>query len=85
MCMALTHRFQILLDEGRYQRVAAVAARRKVSVAVVIREAIDRGVVDSDAPRSAAARDILDAPPMAVPEKVDDLLQEIDVLRSRRA
>ncbi len=37
-CM-LDHRLQILLDEERYQKVEA--SRRAISVAAVIREAID--------------------------------------------
>lgn len=85
MCMSLTRRFQILLDEDRYQRVADLAARRKVSVATVIREAIDRGLPDSDARRRAALRGLLDAEPMPVPERVEDLLAELDDARGRRA
>lgn len=81
----MTRRLQILLDEERYQRVARLAEARHVSVAKVIRDAIDRGLPDSDARRSAAALDILNAPPMEVPERVEDLLAELDEIRSRRA
>ena len=82
MCM-LERRLQILLDEARYQRVAAVAKARGVSVASVIREAIDRGVPSEDARRTAAARTLLDAPDMPVPG-LDELRGELDQLRSRR-
>jgi len=45
-------RLHLLLDEARYQRVAAEARRRGVSVASVIREAIDRGLSAPGAGRS---------------------------------
>lgn len=38
---ALDRRLQLLIDEDRYARVAAEAARRGASVSAVIREAID--------------------------------------------
>ena len=79
MCM-LERRLQILLDEERYRRVAAAAQRRGVSVARVIREAIDAFVPGSDAKRGAAARRILDAPLMPVPD-VEEFRKELDVLR----
>ena len=40
MCM-LTRRLQVLLDEERYARLAAQAARTNLSVAAVVRAAID--------------------------------------------
>lgn len=83
MCM-LERRLQILLDEERYRRVASVAKRRGVSVASVIREAIDAFVPGSDAKRLEAARRILDAPLMPVPD-VEDFRKELDELRGRRA
>ena len=46
MCMPMERRLQILLDEERYARISAAAKRRGVSVATVVREAIDRGVLD---------------------------------------
>ena len=80
----LTRRLQVLLDDKRYRRLEAAARRRRVSVAAVVREAIDR---DLDAPaldRSAAGRRFLAAPPMEV-GSVDDLLTELDQIRGRRA
>ena len=62
-----------------------MAARRNVSVASVIRDAIDHGLAEPDARRRAAARDILQAPAMEVPTDVDDLLAELEELRGRRA
>ena len=83
MSMPLEHRLQILLDDERHRRITAVARERGVSVATVVREAIDRGVVDGASERRAAGRRLLDAPDMPVPE-VAELLGELDELRGRR-
>lgn len=82
--MALDRRLQLLLDEERYRRVAELAGQRGTSVAAVIREAIDRGLPSPDRRRRAAARRVLDAEPVEVPD-VPDLLAELEQLRSRRA
>jgi ABC-type thiamine transport system ATPase subunit len=83
MCMSLDRRLQLLLDDERYRRVAGLAQQRGTSVAAVIREAIDRGLPSPERQRAAAARCILDAEPMPVPD-VDALVQELDELRARR-
>jgi hypothetical protein len=83
MCM-LDHRLQILLDDARYERISAVARERGVSVATVVREAIDRGVADPSDSRRSAGRRILEASDMAVPY-VAALGEELDALRARRA
>jgi len=71
-------RLQILLDEGRYRRVAAEAKARKTSVAAVIRDAIDRALpVDLDAKRRAAD-ELLAADPIPVPDDPMDLKREIE-------
>jgi hypothetical protein len=80
----LDHRLQILLDEGRYARITTVARERGVSVATVVREAIDRGVADPSDSRRSAGRRILEAADMAVPDPVV-LGEELDALRARRA
>lgn len=80
----LEHRLQILLDDERHARITEVARERGVSVATVVREAIDRGVADPSDRRRAAARRLLGAPDMEVPEP-GDLSEELDGLRSRRA
>ncbi|HEX5852261.1 MAG TPA: hypothetical protein VFY36_04135 [Solirubrobacteraceae bacterium] len=82
--MALEHRLQILLDDERHQRIQAVARERGVSVATVVREAIDRGVSNPDARRRAAGRRLLDATDMPVPDP-SGLRDELEQLRSRRA
>ena len=82
MCM-LDHRLQILLDGERHARITSVARERGVSVATVVREAIDRGVADPSDRRRAAGRRLLDAPDMDVPD-VGELRGELDALRGRR-
>jgi hypothetical protein len=82
--LMLEHRLQILLDDERHSRITAVARERGVSVATVVREAIDRGVVNPEDRRGAAGRRLLQAPDMAVPEPAE-LIEELDSLRARRA
>jgi hypothetical protein len=82
MSMPLEHRLQILLDDERHRRITAVARERGVSVATVVREAIDRGVVEAAGRRQAAAQRLLDAPDMAVPD-VEALREELDELHER--
>ncbi len=84
MHMSLDRRLQILIDGERHERITQLAAERGVSVATVVREAIDRGLPATDARRRAAGQAILDAEPMPVPD-VPELLEELDELRSRRA
>jgi hypothetical protein len=82
--LMLEHRLQILIDDERHARITAVARERGVSVATVVREAIDRGIGSTAGRREAAARHLLDAPDMVVPD-VDELKSELDALRARRA
>lgn len=83
MCM-FERRLQVLLDEARYQRVAAEAKHRGVSIGYVIREAIDRGLPATGAMRHAAAERILAAPDMPVPSDPSELRSELEQLRGRR-
>lgn len=75
---------QLLLDEERYARVDALARERGVSVARIIREAIDKAVGGRSAVRSASARRLLEAEDMPVPDAAG-LREELDDLRARRA
>ena len=84
MSMSLDHRLQILIDDERHRRISAVAQERGVSVATVVREAIDRGLASPASRRQAAGRRLLDAPDMTVPEP-QELRAELDALRGRRA
>ena len=79
----LTHRLQVLIDDERLARLAAEADRRKVPVAVVVRDAIDAAYPTDHAARQAAAARILAAEPMPVPE-LAELRIELDDLRGRR-
>jgi hypothetical protein len=81
MCM-LDHRVQILLDEDRYQRVTQIAARRGVSVAAVIRGAIDQLPADAEQRRTAIAA-IRAAEPMPVPAEPAALRRELDAAHGR--
>lgn len=80
----LDRRLQVLLDERQHRRVAAVARERGVSVATVVREAIERGLAAPESDRRAAGRRLLDAPDMAVPG-AEGLREELEALRGRRA
>lgn len=83
MSMSFDRRLQILLDQARHDRLVAIAHERGVSVATVVREAIDRGLPDLSERRQKAARRLLEAPDMPVPA-ADGLLAELDELRGRR-
>jgi hypothetical protein len=80
----LNRRLQVLLDEERYRRLEAVARRRRVSVATVVRDAIDHDLDSPAMVRAAAGTRFLEAPPMQV-GPVDDLLDELERLRGRRS
>lgn len=80
----LDRRLQVLIDEERWGRLTEEAERRHVTVSTVVREAIDLRYPPDAANRRAALLAVLDADPMPVPDP-DDLRQELDDLRSRRA
>lgn len=80
MCM-YDRRLQILLDEQRYRRVAARARERKVSVAAVIRDAIDLALPADLAKKRAAAKRILAAEPVPLPDWAE-LKAELDEARA---
>ncbi|KAA0274449.1 MAG: antitoxin [Acidobacteria bacterium] len=79
----LDRRLQVLIDQDRHDRLAAIAERRGVSVASVVREAIDRGLPDLADRKDRAARRLLDSPDMPVPEP-PELREELERLRGRR-
>ncbi len=83
MCMRnLERRVQLLLDEPRYRKVTGEARRRHVSVASVIREAIDRLPAGADRRRAAIA-EILAADPMPLPDDPTELRRELDATHER--
>jgi hypothetical protein len=76
----LGHRFQVLLDEERYQRVAALARERGVSTETIVQEALDRSLSASHAARSEAAWWMLGTPNLDVP--ADPASAELDARRA---
>jgi hypothetical protein len=80
----LEHRLQILLDDERHARITAVARERGVSVATVVREAIDRGVANPSDSRRRAGQRVLEAADMVVPGPAE-LRDELEAVRGRRA
>ncbi len=80
----MDRRLQVLIDRERHERLTAIADERGVSVATVVREAIDRGLPDLADRRRKAARLLLESPDMPVPDP-EELLVELDRLRGRRA
>ena len=81
MCM-LDHRVQILLDDERYQKVTREAKRRRVSIAAVIRDALDQLPTDAEVRRTAIDA-ILAAEPMPLPADPAELRHELDAARDR--
>jgi hypothetical protein len=62
----LQRRVQILLDEGRYRRLAQQAARTGASVGELVRRAIDEVYPDEPSRPELAAQELLAAEPMEV-------------------
>jgi hypothetical protein len=81
MCM-LDRRVHILLDEDRYRKVAREAERRGISVAAVVRDAIDRLSSHAEQRRAAVAA-VLAAEAMALPADPAELRRELDAARDR--
>lgn len=76
-----SRRLQVLIEEDQWRRLGSAATERVVSVATVVREAIDARVPGgTDEPREAAA-DILRAEAMSVPDP-GELRRELDELRA---
>lgn len=80
--MAKSRRLQVLIEDEQWERLEQEAQEQGVSVASLVREAIDAVVPGGRDERQRAARRILDAPAMAVPEP-DELHDELDSLRGR--
>ncbi len=73
----LERRLQILLDDGRYRRVAAAAREHKTSIAAVIRDAIDQALPVDLEQKRRAGEELLAAEPIPVPETIEELKAEI--------
>ena len=79
----LDRRLQVLIDEGRWSRLEREAERRRVSVSVLVREAIDERFPGDADERRASLQAVLDACPMDVPDP-EELHEELEAIRSRR-
>lgn len=79
--LMLERRLQILLDDGRYRRLAAAARERKTSVAAVVRDAIDQALPADLEKKRAAWEELMKADPIPVPETVEELKRELDEIR----
>jgi hypothetical protein len=80
MSMSLDRRLQVLIDEDRERRLTDEARRRGVSVATIVREALDLALPVSAEDRRMAAQRLLGAAPMEV-GSVADLKAELDAAR----
>jgi hypothetical protein len=78
----LNRRLQILIDDARYRRLEAVARERRLSIAAVIRDAIDAALPADLLKKQRAAGALLAAEPMSVPGTVEELKAELDDIRS---
>lgn len=70
-----------MIDPERLERIRIRSAERKVSVAEVIRDAIDQVLPAQPEARKEAARLILEAEPMSVPSPAQ-LRSELKSLRA---
>ena len=78
----LKERLQVLVDTEQRERLDREAAARGISVATLVRNAIDLAYPPSHDRRAAAAASILDAEPMEV-APLPGLLAELEQLRGR--
>lgn len=77
-----TERLQVLIETEQRERLERVAARRGVSVASLVRRAIDVAYPSGLEDKASLAAGILAAEPMDVPDS-DDLRAELDLIRGR--
>lgn len=77
-----TERLQVLIETEQRERLERIAAQRGVSVASLVRRAIDVAYPSGFEQKAAVAAGILAAEPMDVPEP-DELRAELDLIRGR--
>jgi hypothetical protein len=83
-CMhMLQHRLQILLDEQRYRKLSANAERQGVSIAALVRAAIDNLPDPQAERRRRAIASFLAADPIPLPDDPADLRRELDEAHDR--
>jgi hypothetical protein len=81
--LMLKRRLQVLVEESQYERLEREARQRRVSVAVVVRDAIERALDGDPGARREAGERLLAAEAMPVPD-VAELRAELDDVRGRR-
>ena len=80
----MTRHLHVLLDEDRWHRLEVEATRRQVSVAAVVRDAIDVVLAPTDLEvRRAAWQALKAAKPMPLSDDPAELRRELDEARSR--
>lgn len=79
----LERRVHLLLDEPRYRKLEVEAKARHVSIAAVIRDAIDRLPTDRDTRRAAMIDFLEAADQIPVPDDPADLRRELDAAHDR--
>lgn len=77
-----TERLQVLIESAQRDRLEQAASARGVSVAALVRDAIDVVYPPRAQTRRASAAAILEAEPMDVPD-VAELRAELERLRGR--
>lgn len=77
MSMSKSERLQVLIEPSQSKRLQLVARQRGVSVAVVVRDAIDLEIGRAGRSRLAAGDRILAATPIDVPSDAGHLEDEI--------
>jgi len=75
--MSLTRRLQVLIDDGRYERLASESERTGASIGTLVREAIDERYGSRWPSPEEAGRRLLEAEPMAV-EDWQDMKRELE-------
>ncbi|MCC6222394.1 MAG: antitoxin [Thermoleophilia bacterium] len=76
----LTHRLQVLIDPEQYERLQREAETRRTTIAVVVRDAIDRAVPVTATLRREAADFLLGLDPIPLPDDPDELEAELDAM-----
>lgn len=75
--MSLHRRLQVLIDDERYERLTAEAARTGASIGALVRDAIDQRYASPWPSPEEAGRDLLAAEPMPV-DDWDVVKQELE-------
>lgn len=81
----LSRRLQVLIDEDRYNRLSRHALAQGMSIATLVRNAIDTTYPAVDPARARAARAVLEAEPMPLPDDPEEFEREVREAHEKRA